>query len=415
MSTTLILILVVVGAYLAAHVAFEWLARRYSIISGAEYLLLGILLGPQVSGLISPSVVGDFAPFITLALGWIGTVVGAQFYVPTLSRISAVAFRVAFLEATVTFVMVTVAMSAGLSWLFSVTVREALVPAVTLGAIATACAPSGIAVIRRRLGRREPVVSQLEVASAIDAFVAITAFGLLLSIVHEAPVAASRPPTPTEWAVIGIAIGLLGGALFHLFLGGERKIDRLFIALSGAIILASGAAAYLRLSPLFPAMLIGVILVNTSPNRGEIREVLSRVERPIYFVLLIFAGAAWQASLDTWVIPVLLYLVARVVAKVVGGWFAATVTDSTPVLGAGWGRALLGQGGLAIAIAFSYRIDGDRLFSNIVFSAAIVSVLLTDISAVRLARSVIGPLLARSGRRERGTVRETRSSGAGEA
>ena len=34
-----------VGAYLAAHVAFGWLARRYLIVSGAEYLLLGILLG----------------------------------------------------------------------------------------------------------------------------------------------------------------------------------------------------------------------------------------------------------------------------------------------------------------------------------------------------------------------------------
>ena len=30
-----------------------------------------------------------------------------------------------------------------------------------------------------------------------------------------------RPPTPTEWAVISVGIGCLGGALFHLFLAGE--------------------------------------------------------------------------------------------------------------------------------------------------------------------------------------------------
>ena len=54
MSEGLILVLVVAASYLAARVAFEWLARRYLIVSGAEYLLLGILLGPQVSRILSP-------------------------------------------------------------------------------------------------------------------------------------------------------------------------------------------------------------------------------------------------------------------------------------------------------------------------------------------------------------------------
>ncbi len=406
MSTTLIFIFVVAGAYLAAHVAFEWLARRFAIISGAEYLILGFLLGPEVSGLISPSVVGDFAPFITLALGWIGAVVGAQFYLPTLVRIPALVFRVAFLEAIATLVLVSTVMAVGIVWLLPVGLAEAILPAVTFGAIATVSAPSGIAVVRRKLGSREPVVRQLEVATAIDALVAIVAFGILLSIVNEAPQTGVRPPTPTEWAVIAIAIGLVGGALFHLFLGGERKIDRLFIALSGAIILASGAAAYLRLSPLFPAMLVGLILINTSANRGEIKEVLARVERPLYFVLLIFAGAAWQSSglVDAWLLPVLLFLVARVAAKVAGGWLAARTTGTLPALGPGWGRALLGQGGLAIAIAFNYGAGGERLYSNVVFTAAIVSVLLTDVSSVRLAGSVVGPLLRRRRRRPHGAA-----------
>ena len=53
LSPSLILILAVALAYLATHVAFDWLARRFMLVSGAEYLLLGILLGPQVSGVLS--------------------------------------------------------------------------------------------------------------------------------------------------------------------------------------------------------------------------------------------------------------------------------------------------------------------------------------------------------------------------
>lgn len=399
MSTTLILILVVAGAYLAAHVAFEWLARRFSIVSGAEYLLLGILLGPQVTGLISPSVVGAFGPFITLTLGWIGAVVGAQFYLPGLVRIAPVYFRVAFVEALLSLAAVSAAMVGALLWLFPVTLWEAVVPAIALGAIATASAPTGIAVIQRKLGRSKPVVRQLEVATAIDALVAITAIGLLLSIAHAGPALEPRTPTSTEWAVISIAIGLVGGALFHLFLGGETKIDRLFVGLAGAIILASGAASYLRLSPLFPAMLIGLILVNTSSNRAEIREVLGRVERPLYFVLLIFAGAAWQASAEAWLLPVVLFLIARVVAKMAGGWLGAALAQA-PDIGGGWGRALLGQGGLAIAIGLNYHIGDDRLYSDIVFTAAILSVLLTDFTAARFVRSVLRPLYRGRSRQE---------------
>lgn len=399
MSTTLILILVIAGAYLAAHVAFEWLARRFSIISGAEYLLLGILLGPEVSGLISVSVVGEFAPFITLALGWIGAVVGAQFYFPTLSRMPGVSFRVAFIEALLSLTGVSAAMGAVLLWLFPITITQAAVPAIALGAIATASAPSGIAIVQRKLGRVQPLTRQLAVATAIDALVAITAFGVLLSVFHPGVAVRPRAPTATEWAVISIAIGVVGGALFHLFLGGERKIDRLFIGLAGAIILVSGAAAYLRLSPLFPAMLVGIILVNTSPNPAEIKEVLGRVERPLYFVLLIFAGAAWQSSQVGWVLPVVLFIAARTALKVGGAWLAAALSGATPQLGAGWGRALLGQGGLAIAIGLNYRIGEHGLYSDIVFTAAILSVLLTDLTSARLARAVIGPLFRPRGRR----------------
>lgn len=399
MSTTLILILVVAGAYLAAHVAFEWLARRFSIISGAEYLLLGILLGPQVTGLMSPNVVGAFGPFITLALGWIGALVGAQFYLPGLSRIPALHFLVAFTEAVLSFVVVTGAMVGVMVWWLPLSLTEAAIPAVAMAAIATASAPTGIAVIQRKIGRSKPVVRQLEVATAIDALIAIMAIGLLLSIAYVGPALDPRTPTATEWAVISVAIGVVGGALFLLFLGSEREIDRLFIALSGAIILASGAAAYLRLSPMLPAMLIGFILVNTSANRAEIKEVLGRVERPLYFVLLIFAGAAWApGGGDAWILPILLFLIARVLAKVGGGWLAAAVYGATPLLGRGWGQALLGQGGLAIAIGLSYQIGNDRPFADLVFTAAIVSVLLTDLSSARFARSVIAPFRVRRSR-----------------
>ena len=61
MSPSFILVLIVAVAYLAAHVAFDRLARRFLIVSGVEYLVLGLLLGPQVSGFLSEATIHAFA------------------------------------------------------------------------------------------------------------------------------------------------------------------------------------------------------------------------------------------------------------------------------------------------------------------------------------------------------------------
>jgi hypothetical protein len=391
MSAAFVLILVVAGAYLAAHLAFEWLARHFQIISGAEYLILGILLGPHVSGLISPSVVGDFAPFMTLALGWIGVLVGTQFYLPGLFRISSKSYQIAFVEALSGLIVVAAAMAGVFAWFFGLPLTDVILPAVALGSIATASMPSGIALVSRTLGRSAPVLRQLELTTAVDALVAIIAFGLMLSIAHVVPNVTPRAPTATEWAVISIGIGVVTGSLFHLFLGSEKNIDRLFIGLGGAIILASGAAAYLRLSPLLPTMLIGMILVNTSSNRNEIRVVLTRVERPLYFILLIFAGAAWNPGGWLWVIPTLAFLAIRIGTKLGGSWLAAWWANALPTLGKGWGQALLGHGGLAVAIALNYQIQDQAPLADIVFTATIASVLLTSILSAKLVESAVRP------------------------
>lgn len=388
-SPTLILICVVVAAYFATHVAFEWLARRYMVVSGAEYLLLGVLLGPYVSGLLGPGVLSGMAPFFTFALGWIGLLVGAQFYLPDLVRISRDSYRIAFTEALLSVALVAFPLTFFLAWWMAIPPVAAALPATALGAVAVATAPSGITLAARVLPRSHAMARQLQVTSAIDSLVGVVVLGILLSLYHPPVPTLARSPTPTEWAAIGIAIGVVGGALFHLFLGDERKTDRLFIGLAGAVTLASGAAAYARLSPLLSTMLIGMILTNTSRARTELRQVTTQLERPVYFTLLIFAGASWELSAERWVVPVVVFLVLRVLAKVAAAWTAAAASGALATLGPGWGRALLGQGGLAVALALTYQIQGTLALSHVVFTAAIASVLLTDLLSARLAASVV--------------------------
>jgi len=106
-------------------------------------------------------------------------------------------------------------------------------------------------------------------------------------------------------------------------------------------------------------------------------------------VLLLCGGALWRPAGGAGLIPVLVFLVARMMSKVYVSRAAAQLNDMTQVLGPNWGRALIGQGGLALAIAFNYLIESNSFFPDIIFTAAVASVLLTDLASARLMQKVV--------------------------
>lgn len=389
MADALILVVVVAASYLAARWAFDRIADRFMVVSGVEYLLLGILLGPQVSGVLSRDTVDSFSPIISLGLGWMGARLGAEFVIGALVRVPSRVYRVAIAESLLSLGFVGGVMTLAVRWAFDLPWGFALIPGVTLGAIGTVSAQAGVLLIARQSGRRDAILRQLRIATSTNATVALLAVGLLLSIVHTTPPQIGRPLTPTEWMVITVGIGVVGGTLFHLFLGEEHQADRLFIALAGGVVVVSGAATYLRLSPMLSAMCFGIVLVNTTRGRRDITRLLERVEGPFYFALLIFGGAAWQPSSQAWGLPVLLFLLLRFVSKVGSARLAARLNDSLGELGAHWGRGLLGQGGLALAIALNYVYHDVLPLPYVVFTAAVGSLLLTDLMSARFVRSLL--------------------------
>ena len=387
MSATLSLILIVGAAFLAAHVLFDWLARRFRIVSGAEYLVLGILLGPQVAGFMSADVVESFGPFMMLAIGWTGAAVGMQLYLPSLLQTPSIVYRTAMLEAVIALIVTSAVMAAGFAWAFDLSYAQVILPAISLGAIAVASASSAIPLLDE--SQPHPIVEQLQTTALVDSVIAIIVFGIVLCVVHVEVDVGGRPMTATEWAAIAVGIGVVGGTLFHLFIGAEEDPDRLFIALAGCVILASGAAAYLRLSPLLPTVLIGAILANTAPNRAVLVQQMASIEKPLYFVLLIFAGAAWQPSNQAWLLPVLLFVLVRFVAKLGAGRLAVRIEGRTRELGLNWGRALFTQGTLGLGIALNYSLNDSRIVPNAVFTAAIASVLVNDLFGARIVAGLM--------------------------
>ncbi|HEX3274612.1 MAG TPA: hypothetical protein VHR43_07140 [Gemmatimonadales bacterium] len=401
MQTTLAALAVLAAGYILAYLLFDRLRDRYGYVGGAEYVLLGVLLGPHVSGLLDAARVEDLTPIVSLAIGWLGMLLGTSFRLPSLALLPADDVRTAFAEAAATFLVAGAILLAMFRWIAGQAWPEATVEAVTLAAVATLSSPAAVDAFVGRARRAAPLLSLLQLTARIDALIGVVAFGLVLAIVHRGDVAPGvRPPTATEWAVINLALGAASGVLFHLFLGRREGtadragISRLFVATAGAIVVASGASYYLNLSPLYTNLVLGFILANSGAAHRDVTRLLAATERPVYLALLVFAGAAWSpASVDLLFLAPAFVLV-RLVARFVGARVAGDLVAPPALRAPRMARGLLAQGGLAVAIAVNYTQVRPDLNPRLILTATLLSVLLFEIVAGREGQLLVETLEA---------------------
>lgn len=399
MQTTLAALAVVAVGYILAYVLFDRLRDRYGYVGGAEYVLLGVLLGPRVSGLLGAGQVQDLTPIVSLAAGWLGMLLGSYFRLPTLALLPPGHVKTAFAEALATFLAALAALLAIFRFVAGQQWPDAVVLAVTLAAIATLSSPAAVDAFVGRARVRAPILPVLQLTARIDALVAVVAFGLVLAVFHQGEVAPTvRPPTATEWAVINLAVGVASGVLFHLFLGPRGTAEepegasRLFVALAGAIVVASGASYYLNLSPIYTNLVLGFILSNSGSSHRDVTRLLLSTERPVYLALLIFAGAAWSPGSVELLFIAPAFVAIRLAARYFGGWMAGMHVAPPELRTPGLARGLLAQGGIGVAIAVNYAQVRPDLNPRLVLTATLLSVLLFEVVAGRESAAFLASL-----------------------
>ncbi|MEC7524161.1 MAG: hypothetical protein VYE22_30045 [Myxococcota bacterium] len=389
------LIAVVAVAYLLTHFVVERLQKIFLVLAGVEYILLGVLLGPQMPYRIPAfSNLQDLMPIIALAVGWVGLLRGMELSlrrmrgsVPTgNSRVVVVQALVAggltALPAWWTFTQ---------GWFFSfggeagVGNQEVWMAAGLLGCAAVAGSSEPVELLRKRYRLEGELGERIRRMAASSDLLAIAVFGLLFCVFHETHENALVQPSPTEWAVITILLGALLGVLFTPFLGEHDTENGRFLAMVGIIVLASGAAYFLDLSPLLVNLCLGAVLVNTARAGTDIRKTLERTRRPMALVLLVFAGALANPvdPLDATIVTVA-YIALRLLGKAIGtglaGWRSPQRGD--------YFRGLLAHGEVTVAMAVSLRLVYEGPAVDLAYAAILISVFFNDLIAPRVLRGL---------------------------
>jgi hypothetical protein len=151
---------------------------------------------------------------------------------------------------------------------------------------------------------------------------------------------------------------------------------------------SGGIAAFLGLSPLFVCMIMGVVVVNLSRSKERVIQTLTQAEKPIYLILLVWAGAIWRFGSPEFLLLAGAYWGVRLIGKVLGGYVAIRGLAAIP---SPWtvGLTLVSQGGVAIAIVLNFQQAYDLEIGNAVTTIVLLSVMANELISPYSARKVL--------------------------
>lgn len=342
-------------AYVAGHPTVLRLEGKFLIgpatAMGLPFVLLGLAAAQPSVGVLTPNVLEEAAPLLPLGLGWIGFVVGTRFETRRFEQISPDSEASVFLTTAAPVLLILAACSL-------VVYPLGLLPRDTPGllrdGLLLSVAGAMVARTSTRLLAGEANSSRLVRIVELEQLAGVLGL-LFVSVFFRPPSSMVGWQLPsTAWLFVTLGIGTALGLIIWAILTRMHSPAHFAALLLGAVAFCAGMASFLRLSSLSVCFIAGAVIINIGGSwKEEFRSALERLERPVYLIFLVIAGALWSpADPRGWVLMAL-FLLGRFAAKwlsvrlVSRYWIPDLSVDEKKVL------AIAPMGALSIAIVVS--------------------------------------------------------------
>jgi hypothetical protein len=392
-KTVLGLLVLLTLAYLGGHPRVlgweERLGVSQLITAGFPFVILGLLARMPSIGVLTDSVLAEISPLLRLGLGWIGFVVGFRFDTRLFQGLPAGTARLVSLSTALPFACVVGAsglvmyLLAGdfteLSLKDPVFLRDALILG-TAGAMTARTAT--------RLIQPADSTSLVTVARIIrlEELAGIIGLAIVAAFFRPQGAGVSWQIPGTAWLLLTVGLGAITGLLIYAILQRRSEGADFLVLTLGSISFAAGAAGYLLLSSVVVAFIAGVLLANFPGNyHDRLREILLRVERPMYLLSLVIVGALWQV--DDWRGWLLMPVFAAM--RLAGKWLAAYLAERIGLQIGAEERETLSLspiGALSIAIVINAQLLYPGGSISLIVSAVIGGGILTEVLLQFLSR-----------------------------
>jgi hypothetical protein len=384
-----LLVLAYVGSILVGGRAI----RGFGLASGAEYLVLGFLLGPQVLSVVSRSLLETFQPIVLVGVSWLGLVLGVSY------------LRVGARRVPWPHVLLGVALSAVVSACVSAVVffsakrftqlprLELIAFAAVAGLVCSETTRHSVRWIAERHGAKGPLADL-----AADTARASALFSCLALAVVNAWLPGAALPALSVLGRVGVslALGIVLGFTATLLLGREFRRDESWGILLGTSLLGTGAAARLNLSPLSATFAMGLTLALVSRHRLDIKAMVTPTEKPVLLPVILLAGAYVNVKLPpVLLVPLAAALITKIVARVACGSALSVTVAAARGVGVEFGVSMLSSGALGLAVALAFTVRHPGVVSDAVLLLAALGVLIGEWlgpAALRRALTLAGEI-----------------------
>jgi Kef-type K+ transport system membrane component KefB len=352
-QATLSLGFVLIFGFLVGH-----FAKQLSLPGITGYILAGILCGPYVGRLLTPTVVEQLRLIDDLALALIAFAAGGELRIRSLApRLRSIVA----INATQT-VLVFSGLGAGAAALYLLTpfIDAPSIPLISLaivfGLLGVANSPATAVAIINEYRARGPLTDTVLGVTVLKDVVILILITVLLPLVRVL----SEPGSVFDLGfvldlsvVIGASLmgGVALGLLVTLYMRGVGAVLSLFIV--GVGVLATLTARQFHLEPLLLCMVAGFVIENATKMGDRFIQAIDRSVLPVYVVFFAIGGASLDlgAVRATWVISlslVTLRLILLSAATAVGE--ATARGGNEPVRRWGW-MGFVAQAGVTLGLA----------------------------------------------------------------
>ena len=344
--------------------------RGFGLPSGAEYLVLGVALGPHGLGLLPRSTVHSFEPIFVCAAAWLALVVGLGYLIVGRRRVR--------IERALVGIATAVLVGAGVAaalW-FAVGALGVLAGfprlALALGGGFVGCETTRHTVrwVAERHGARGQLSDWLADMARASALVPVLGLGVLFAVAPDAPLGGFA----VWWRLACcVGLGIVMGLMAAVLLGREFRRDESWGILLGTSLLAAGVATRFGLAAVATLFIMGLTLSVVSRHRLEIKFMVQVTEKPVLLPVVLVAGACVDFdSLPKLGLLVAVGLSARLMAELARGVLLVGLLPAARPAGARLGLGMTSTGAISLALAFtlSVRLPGPASSAVLLLAAA---------------------------------------------
>lgn len=321
------------------------------------YIAAGILVGPQVLGLVTERMVTQLGVVNGMAIALIALTAGAEMDLKAmrpLLRSIAVISLIAITGTAIVLSLLVFALRPLLPFFEGMPLMAAAAISLVLGVVLTAQSPAVVVALRDELEADGPVSrTVLGVVVAGDLLVIVLFAGastLGRSMLGGAVAAGGN----LAWELLGsLLVGGVLGLVLALYLSRVEKGAELFLLMMAFVCAEVGARVHL--DPLLLALGAGLVVRNFSKQGDRLHQKIEASALPVYLLFFATAGASIHLDvLGAVGIPAALIVVTRGVSLLSGTRFAARAAGAAPEVTRWAGYGLLPQAGLALALSLLF-------------------------------------------------------------